>query len=37
LLQNANIAAPHESIVTTDVVYKTRPDKHMTVSYFLVP
>ncbi|HHV69713.1 MAG TPA: glycosyl transferase, partial [Ochrobactrum intermedium] len=37
LLRNANIAMPHESIVTTDVVYKTRPDKHMTVSYFLVP
>lgn len=37
LLQSANIAVPHENIVTTDVTYKTRPDKHMTVSYFLTP
>lgn len=37
LLHNANIAVPHEGVATTDIEYKTRPDKHITVSYFLVP
>ncbi|MNE78506.1 hypothetical protein D3C80_1749200 [compost metagenome] len=37
LLQNANITIPHDGIATTEIEYKTRPDKHITVSYFLVP
>jgi hypothetical protein len=37
LLQSANIAVPQNGVATTDIQYKTRPEKHMTVSYFLVP
>jgi hypothetical protein len=37
LLQNANIPVPQNSIATTNIQYKTRPDKHITVSYFLAP
>lgn len=37
LLQATNVVVPHEGIYTTDVVYKTRPDEHLKVSYFLVP
>lgn len=37
LLHNANIVVPQNGVVTTDIKYKTRPDEHLAVSYFLVP
>ncbi|MFQ0812977.1 glycosyl transferase [Brucella anthropi] len=37
MLRDANITVPHDGITTTDIEYKTWPDRHMTVSYFLVP
>ncbi len=36
LLQDANIKLPENGITTTNVQYKTRPDRHVTVSYFLL-
>ena len=35
MLRDANIAVPHEGITTTDIQYRTWPDKHITISYFL--
>ncbi len=37
LLHNANIPVPQNGITTTTIQYRTWPDKHITVSYFLVP
>lgn len=35
LMNEASIAAPQTGISTTSAIYRTRPDKHLIVSYFL--
>ncbi|MEJ5083018.1 ArnT family glycosyltransferase [Ochrobactrum sp. MYb379] len=35
LMNQAKITIPENGVNTTTVVYRTRPDKHLTVSYFL--
>jgi len=35
LMNEANIAAPQSGVSTTTAIYRTRPDKHLIVSYFL--
>ncbi|MCL7996977.1 glycosyltransferase family 39 protein [Brucella sp. 21LCYQ03] len=35
LMHQANFSSPDTGVNTTEVIYLTRPDKHMTVSYFL--
>ena len=35
LMREANIMAPDTGIKTANIIYLTRPDQHMTVSYFL--